>query len=286
MATAKLELSRVHFNPMNRGSLRFKEIIDVEGVPEVINKNDLGVDPIYQRKETDSKVRRLAAEWSWLGCGCILVARRPDGRNFVYDGNHRVMAARLRKDVNNLPCLVFRCSEVVEEAVAFLNANVNRKPVTAYDRFRALLIAEDPAALLVQRLAEENGLTVEGNHDMPTTIRCVWRMLALARSRRDVLIEMFPLIAELCQGSTIHGKLLEAIIYLQWKLRPLGESLLSNPWRERVLRLGRDGAVNALEKASAYYAQGGGKVWARGLVDSLNKGLRNRLVVPGLVDED
>jgi hypothetical protein len=82
------------------------KLIDRPGVYENIDKKRLGIDESYQRPEIVSKIREMSANWSWMACGVILVARRGK-RFYVYDGQQRTAAAMRRSDIKTLPCLVF-----------------------------------------------------------------------------------------------------------------------------------------------------------------------------------
>ena len=44
--------------------------------------------------------------------------------------------------------------------------------------------------------------------------------------------------------------------------------------RKRILKLGPQALLRATMRASAYYASGGYKVWALGMLEDINKGLR------------
>ena len=96
-----------------------------------LNKNILEIDHSYQRNAKNARVLKLARRWNWLSCGVLTVAKR-SGRYYVVDGQHRLMAALKRADIDQLPCLVFESSEMREEAVAFRDANKERRPINSF----------------------------------------------------------------------------------------------------------------------------------------------------------
>jgi hypothetical protein len=126
-----------------------------------IHKHDLNIDHTYQRENVIiSKVQQIQASWSWIGCGTILVALRHDGSYWVMDGQHRVLAARNRSDIDELPCLVFAVESKTDEAAGFLVANTQRKPVTAIAKYKAMVLTNDPTAMAVDEVLRRLGLEV------------------------------------------------------------------------------------------------------------------------------
>jgi hypothetical protein len=107
----------------------------VDAVPEfaMIPKGQLAVDHAYQRNLSESRIKKMAATWSWAACGALKVALRPNGEWYVFDGQHRLVAAQLVKDILALPCLVYEMDTVTDEAKGFLSQTVS-KQMTTVDR--------------------------------------------------------------------------------------------------------------------------------------------------------
>lgn len=253
-------------------------LLDQPGELRMLNKRLLRVDEQYQRDAIEAKVRDIARAWSWLACGAVLVAER-EGLYFVYDGQHRVLAALRRSDIENLPCVVFRTAGAKEEAEAFLRANRNRKPLNGLAKFRAATVAGQPAALLVQQLILDVGRT-PSEVSSGTTVRCLALMMSHAERQPDVLKRVWPLIAEVCAGNPAHERVIEGLLYIENHL-PQGESLMDREWRKRALRVSYDGLLNAASRFSAAYAKGGCKVWGLGMVEAMNKGCRTHIKLVG-----
>ena len=102
---------------------------------------ELNVDPSYQRSVENGPsrvlIRKIAREWDWSLFQLLVVSRRPDGALYVVDGQHRLEAARLRRDLYDLPCSVYDFATTGDEADAFVAINQQRKPLGALDLFRA-----------------------------------------------------------------------------------------------------------------------------------------------------
>lgn len=247
---------------------------DSPGALRMVKKGDLQVDHTYQRNANEMKLIAIAKDWSWIACGAIVVADR-EGVLFVVDGQHRVLAARKRSDIAELPCLVFKTHEAKQEAKGFLAAQTQRKPVTSVEKFRALVVVEDPAALVVQELLDQTGKT-PGNGMSPGSVKCVGILLRWANDDAATLCAVWPLIVAVSANEPLHQRIVEGLMYIA-KRMPSGSSLMDKEWQKRVLKVGATGLLDGAAKAGAYYATGGAKVWAAGMVEAINRGHRNRL---------
>lgn len=247
---------------------------DIPGEMRMISKHELHVDRTYQRNTNEAKLIHIAKEWSWIACGAIVVANR-EGVLFVIDGQHRVMAAKKRADITNLPCIMFRTTGAQQEAKGFLTAQTQRKAVTAAEKLRALITVADPAAMMLQELIEMAGRTPSGGGG-PTGVKCVGVLLRWANKEPEILRHVWPLIAEVSQGKTLHERIVDGLLHIETRLPP-GVSLMDKEWRRRVNKTGVESLLDGAAKAAALYAKGGPKVWATGMIEAINRGHRNRL---------
>ena len=132
---------------------------------------DLNVDAAYQRSTeagpSVTLIRRIAMFWDWSLFHPLSVARRPDGSLWVVDGQHRLAAARLRRDLYDLPCVVSHYASVDEEAASFVAMNMARRPLSALDLFRAAHAGHGDVAVAIAAWMQGAGLSLAG-HSNPT----------------------------------------------------------------------------------------------------------------------
>ena len=256
-------------------------IKDERGTYMAIHKSELFVDHAYQREQNDAKVLALAKNWSWMACGAILVALRADGSHFVFDGQHRVMAARKRSDIDTLDCLVFQIEELQDEAKGFLQANTLRKPVTAFSKFKALIVCNDTNAIKVQRVLDKYGLVIDRNSRPHNFSSIAW---ALRAAERDFVgFERTMQVAMDAAAGRAHLKenLLRALFCLHSK----HDALADRKFVRRLCQVGYQNLLDGMARAAAYYKRGGDSVWASGLLDTVNHGLRNRFFQTAVNEE-
>lgn len=241
------------------------------------------VDRAYQRPENEDKIKDIARNFNWRAFGVAPVSVRPSGEHFAMDAQHRILAARRRSDVVMVPVLIFATETAKEEACSFLQINTGRKPLTARDTFRAKMTSGSEAAALVDRLIRESGRSIS-EASSSTSVACLALLVRLAESDQDLLLKIWPLVVEVADGAPLHNRVVETIAFIE--SRATNGSLLEAKWKARLLALGVHGIVDAAAKAAAFYASGGQKVWSRGVLNAINKGMRNKLTVRGLADDE
>jgi len=249
------------------------ELKDKPGDLVWLSKGELTVDHTYQRKAQHKRVLNIAQKWSWLACGVIVVAKRENEQRFyVVDGQHRVLAAMKRNDIDRMPCLVFKTESAKEEAAGFYDTNTGRRLPTSLEKWKAQLMRGDETTTFVDSLIHQAGRVASGTTGAGE-VRCLTAMLRAADRDRELLGRMWPLVTEVCQGKTMHERIFEGLLYLEERL-PEGQSLTERRWRERVARVGFTGLLDAAQRAATFYARGGPRVWGLGMLEALNKGCR------------
>lgn len=138
---------------------------------------ELHIDPAYQRDidngGSQALIRRIAQHWNWDLCQPLTVSRRvgealrqaqgerdSGERLFVIDGQHRLAAARLRGDIDQLPCVIVAYADAAEEAASFVHLNQSRKALNALDLFKAALASGDSETTAIVAAMHEAGLSV------------------------------------------------------------------------------------------------------------------------------
>lgn len=264
-------------NPGGAGSIdkiqKFDwKLEDEPGVPYLLSKHEMRIDEDYQREVYESKVLAIAANWSWLACGALLIAEREPSVFFVFDGGHRREAAMRRSDIDELPCVVFKLTSKQQEAMAFYRANCNRKTMSSYHKLRALLVAEDSVALDAVALMHAEGFRPVPSGGAANTVACIAAFMSAFRAQRSLMISAWPIIARLHHGMPLHEKVMRAFLYTS---KNGTESLTSRKWRERIMEIGFAPIKQAVDRAAAERNLSGERIWALGLVEVLNKGLRS-----------
>jgi len=239
----------------------------------LINKNSLRVDHEYQREKlVVQKVRDIQSNWSWAGCGCILVAMRKDGSFWVFDGQHRVMAARNRSDIINLPCLVFEVESKMQEAAGFLVSNTLRKPVTAIAKFKAMVMSGDRNAVAVDSLLKRLGMNVTENPFSSREVKCVANMLKHAAVSMDVLEVALRAAKSLDGDEPVHRDMLDGLVWIERK-----HGCVADPrFTKRLASMSRHEIVLAIQRFGIAEGHRGDRVSGMAILHSVNKGLRHK----------
>lgn len=253
---------------------------DEPGELKMLHKDVLQIHPAYQRDVLPDKVKSITAEWSWLSLGALVVGER-GGEYWVIDGQHRTLAAKRRSDIAQLPCVVFKTADVKTEARGFLDLNTGRKPVTAVAKQKAMVAAGDEVAAYVQQQCEALGLEIKANVHSAGQLKCVAWCARRAAENKDVFRAVLTIGAELSTQDQmpVSERLLEGLWLLNARC---GDGLADKRLTKRLREKGARTLLDAANRAAAYYASGGGKVWAQGMLAELNKGLQRKFTIDGL----
>jgi hypothetical protein len=235
----------------------------------MIPKAELEVDHSYQRNRINQRrIDTLCRTWDWIACGCLVVALREDNRWFVLDGQHRKLAADMRSDIKELPCLVFETSGRREEANGFLAINQGRVGVGSHDRYRAQLLTGDKTAFAVEAMLKSTGHRA-GHNSSAKTVSCVQCLYRLCSEDQERFERLWPLLAELHPDEPVSDHVIRGLwIVDKW----LGEqSVTQSPYREKLLAIGGKGLSHEIRREMAVVGQGGPRVFACAIAKYLNK---------------
>jgi hypothetical protein len=236
-----------------------------------IDKKVLRVDRSYQREdEYKKKIIGIAADWKWESCGAISVMEREDGTFVVVDGQNRTLAAWNRSDITTLPCIVFRSRGITHEASSFIEMNTNRKPVSAYTKFRANLVAGDQFSIEILSILKENLIELKPDGQAPGTITCIaacQRIYAQSPSRFKTVIRLASGLAA-AENMGISAVLLGGLATLDRKIQG---GLQNQRFVERIMQVGALGLVDGARKMSYRAGKGGEVVWAEGMLEIINR---------------
>lgn len=250
---------------------------DEPGTLKNLPKSVLQVHPDYQRDVILPKVIEITANWSWVGAGAIVVGER-NGEFWVIDGQHRVLAAKRRSDITHLPCIVFQTEGVKQEAIGFLDLNTSRKPVNSIGKFKAMLAAGDESAIAVHRILKKLGITLNPNPKKAKELGSVGWAIRRVREDAEKLEIVMRVACDLSHDMPIREKLLEGLWYIENKLSC---GISDKRFNDRLHAVGARRLIDGANSAAAFFVRGGGRTWAIGMLEVINKGLRSRFVLDG-----
>jgi hypothetical protein len=261
------------------------EIVDSPGRYERVAKSDLHVDHDYQRDHIKhARVNRIAAKWSWVRFGTLSVARRPDGTLWVFDGQHRKLAADKRADIDRLPCVVFTSDGPVSESRFFLDTNGDRGSVQMIDKFKALLAQKDETAEFVQRIVTTSGYKIErGGADF--TVQCVGAVYRAAALDAAAAPAAWAIAAEMFAGKPVTDRVFTGLWRAERQIRKHGlGTLTAGAFAAAVGRLTPSAVTKSIVATAEYHGKGGTNAFGEGVIRLLNRGRRTNLI-PSLYTE-
>jgi hypothetical protein len=147
---------------------------------EVIAVDDLFVDESYQRPLT-TFAARIEKKFDPALVGTLVVSRRADGRHAVVDGQTRAEAIRRLGGTiaAGVPCLVYYGLSRADEARLFARLQLERRGIASAHRFRAAVVAGDPEACAIERIANRVGYDIGAGSN-----GCISAVAALEKAYR------------------------------------------------------------------------------------------------------
>lgn len=182
----------------------------------------LAVDPSYQRSidnpQSQKLIGKIGRDWDWDLCQPLVVSRRPDGTQWIVDGQHRLAAAVLRGDIEQLPCFICNYPDAATEAQRFVDFNRNRKALKPLDLWKAAVAAEEPETMEIVSALAASGLFIHNtsnNQHMPQgAITAIGGVTAIYRKQGVSILKITAMaLADAFKGQVLqyNGTLLTGI---------------------------------------------------------------------------
>jgi hypothetical protein len=127
---------------------------------ELVNVSDLQLSE-YQRKTKEWHVARLAKNFDPIKAGVIVVSKR-DGKYYLIDGAHRVIAMRKRQ-FPVCPAIVLTGLTAEQEADYFRKQGENTCVLSQYEKFKAGIYAVDPIDIEIDQIVKKNDFAFNGS---------------------------------------------------------------------------------------------------------------------------
>lgn len=131
------------------------------GTFELVDPTEVIIDHRYQREMRPALVAAIASDPRWELFGVPVLFRRSNGALYCADGQQRIEGIKRSKNPPKLiPAVWFPVVGVDEEAAVFVQINEFRIALTALQKHKGKILAQDPATLAIERAVEEAGLTI------------------------------------------------------------------------------------------------------------------------------
>lgn len=248
----------------------------ISGIHCSLQVDTILVDHTYQRGQVArEKIMSIAKSFNWTAFGELVIAERPNGDKFVIDGQQRLAAAKLRGE-RFVPCMVFRSSDIKEEAQSFISSNINRTNVPSLYKFKAGVIAGNQPEIDINHWLDSMGLSV-GEKASSRTIDFVANLLATwkteSRACKNAIVLQHNINRdEDCFNCLVH----KGLWFLYTKGIPVHDytkKLIEKGGKTGILRSIRQVQIEAGYKSANY------SMCSRGLLNIINSGKRSGRIV-------
>ena len=245
---------------------------NIKGDFQLIDKRFLYVDHIYQRDtHKKSVISKMAKDFNWLQFGVITVAARSNGDFFVIDGQNRIAAAMMCKNISKVPCMVFHISTKKLEALGFLNINSHRVAVKSYDKFKAMIVAGDKTAILLNDIIEAKGYHISKSQ-CKNGIRCVFCAYERLKANESAFLEVWNIVADIHAGEPIIDDVIKGLFYL----RSNGVNITD--YSSRLKKIGIHQILGEIKSSCAFFKARNARNAAFGIANAINNRARSNRI--------
>lgn len=137
----------------------------------VVALDELHIDESYQRS-LQNHVKVIARDWNPTKCDPLKINFREDGNFYVWDGQHRLEAARLR-GIKYLLCDITVGLTQSQEAELFGCQGVGIKKPDPYDIFKANVCAGEEIDTAIKDMCDIYDLVVNRNNKKAGNLSCL-----------------------------------------------------------------------------------------------------------------
>lgn len=162
----------------------------------VVALNELHIDESYQRS-LQNHVKIIARDWNPTKCDPLKINFRENGFFYVWDGQHRLEAARLR-GIKYLLCDIIVGLTQAQEAELFGCQGRGIKKPDPYDIFKANVCANEKIDTAIRDMCDLYELNVNRNSKVPGNLSCLTLVREIFRKDEG---EYFEWVLELLDKS-------------------------------------------------------------------------------------
>lgn len=137
----------------------------------VVALDELHIDESYQRP-LQNHVKIIARDWNPTKCDPLKINFREDGNLYVWDGQHRLEAARLR-GIKYLLCDITVGLTQSQEAELFGCQGIGIKKPDPYDIFKANVCSGEEIDTAIKNMCDNYDLLVNRNNKKAGNLSCL-----------------------------------------------------------------------------------------------------------------
>jgi hypothetical protein len=243
------------------------------GIQQMVPIGELNVDMTYQRCEVShANTLAIAKDFDWVAFGNVIVMKRADGKLYVIDGQQRTLAAKLRGDIEKVPCVIFESNGVEHEARGFIATNTRRRSVSAITKFHARVLAKESPDTEIQDWLDSIGFRVSADN----TSNCIafpTRFIETWKASKETAKKAFHIQCDIIgPGESVNSEIHCGICYL------LSKDVEVRRYVDKMKSMGGKPAVlRAINTAKIELSRSGDKTYGLGILTMINYKLKNKI---------
>lgn len=158
--------------------------------------DSLIVDNKYQRtinsRRSQQNIQQIVKNFIWQKFTPVVVSKNQDETYSVIDGQHRLEAAKILGDIDELPCYIVDTADVREQARSFVSINRDRVSVNPFSLHKSLASAGESIDCYVDEFCQRVGIKLSENGQVakdPSITLALSTIRTLLRQKNENALE-------------------------------------------------------------------------------------------------
>lgn len=156
----------------------------------------LVIDHSYQRtitsRRSQKNIKQIIKNFQWRKFTPVVVSKNEDETYSVIDGQHRLEAAKVLGDIDELPCYIVDSDDTREQARSFVSINRDRVSMNPFNLHKSLAASGESIDCYVDEFCDRIGIRLSENGQLnkdPSTTLALSTIRNLLKNKQEVPLE-------------------------------------------------------------------------------------------------
>ncbi len=219
----------------------------------IVSLDELHIDDSYQRS-LQGHVKTIAKDWNPTKCDPLKINFREDGKFYVWDGQHRLEAARMR-GIKYLLCDIVVGLTQAQEAELFGCQGVGIKKPDPYDIFKANVCSGEEIDTAIKEICDKYDLLVNRNGKTAGNLSCLTLVREILDKGEEEYFEWVLELLHKAKWNEFPQSHSHRVVNSLYEIRKISQSKSEFVQRKLVTYLKKTNPDELLRNATMRYVQ-------------------------------
>lgn len=219
----------------------------------IVSLDELHIDDSYQRS-LQGHVKTIAKNWNSTKCDPLKINFREDGKFYVWDGQHRLEAAKMR-GIKYLLCDIVVGLTQAQEAELFGCQGVGIKKPDPYDIFKANVCSGEETDTAIKEICDKYDLLVNRNGKTAGNLSCLTLVIEILAKGEEKYFEWVLELLHKAKWNEFPQSHCHRVINSLYEIRKISDDKSEFVQRKLVTYMKKTNPDELLRNATMKYVQ-------------------------------